>query len=111
MVKFEGCPWIYFSDIEKINYLQRKIILCSIIYYNMNETIIPDKQFDEEAKQLVKLQKENKKDLHRSEYYYCMKDFDGTTGFDLYGRLKEHDKVYLTHIAQYVLRLYKQKEG
>ena len=109
MVNFENGAWVYLSDIEKISYLQRKIIICSIIYYEMNESIIPDKQFDEEARQLVNLQKKNKKDLNKSEYYYCMKDFDGSTGFDLFGRLKQYDKVYLTHLAKYILKLYKQK--
>lgn len=109
MVNFEKGCWVYLSDIEKISYLQRKIIICSIIYYEMNESIISDKQFDEEARQLVNLQKQNKKDLNKSEYYYCMKDFDGSTGFDLFGRLKKYDRVYLTHLAKYILKLYKQK--
>ena len=29
-----------------------------------------------------------------------MYDFDGTTGFDLYSRLNEHDKKYLMSIAR-----------
>ena len=109
MVNFNTGCWIYFSDVEKINYLQRKMIICSIIYYELNESIIPDKQFDEEARQLVKLQKQNKKDLNKSEYYYCMKDFDGTTGYDLFNRLKESDRIYLLHLAKYILKLYKER--
>lgn len=109
MVNFETGQWIYLSDIQKISSLQRKIIICSIIYYELNESIIPDKQFDEEARQLVKLQKQNKKDLNKSEYFYCMKDFDGSTGFDLFSRLKESDRIYLTHLAKYILKLYKER--
>lgn len=81
------------------------------MYYELNSTVISDKEFDSIARQLVKLQKQNKDDLKRSEYFYCMKDFDGSTGFDLYGRLKQHDKVYLTHLAKYILSLYKQQKG
>lgn len=111
MLNFDGCPWIYLSDIQKINVLQRRIIIYSIIYYELDSNIISDKEFDSIARQLVKLQKQNKDDLKRSEYFYCMKDFDGSTGFDLYGKLKQHDKVYLTHLAKYILSLYKQQKG
>ena len=109
MVNFETGCWVYLSDIEKISCLQRRIIIHSILYYELDSSVIPDKQFDEEARQLVQLQKKNKKDLNKSEYYYCMKDFDGSTGFDLFGRLKEYDRIYLTHLAKYILKLYQQK--
>ena len=109
MVNFDNGCWVYLSDVEKISYLQRRIIIHSILYYELNESVIPDKQFDEEARQLVALQKQNKKDLNKTEYYYCMKDFDGSTGFDLFNRLKEVDRIYLTHLAKYVLKLYKER--
>lgn len=41
-----------------------------------------------------------------------MYDFDGTTGFDLYDRLNEHDKEYLMNIACHYLnksKIEKQK--
>jgi hypothetical protein len=75
----------------------------------LNESVISDKEFDEISRQLVKLQKQNKKDLNKSEYFYCMKDFDGSTGFDLFSRLKENDRVYLLHLSKYILKLYKQE--
>ena len=111
MINFDSCSWNYWSEIEKINTLQRRIIIYSIIYYELDESIISDKEFDSIARQLVKLQKQNKKDLNKSEYYYCMKDFDGSTGFDLFNRLKECDRIYLTHLAKYILSLYNKQKG
>ena len=95
----------YWSNKLKISTLQRWIIVHSILYYEMSSSIIPDKVFDENAYQLVKLQKEYKEEAEESEYWYMFYDFDASTGFHLYDRLKENDKKYLTHIAQHVLAL------
>ena len=85
----------------KIEYLQRKIILCSIIYYMLSDNLISDKAYDEISKQLVEMQKEYG-DVRDTQYGYVMYDFDGTTGFDLYGRLNDHDKSYLLNIAKHL---------
>ena len=85
----------------KIEYLQRKIILCSIAYYMLSESIISDKAYDEISYQLVRMHTEYG-DISDTQYGYVMYDFDGTTGFDLYGRLNDHDKTYLLNIARHV---------
>lgn len=87
-----------FSELDKIDYLQRKIIISSILYYELNQSPISDKEFDELCRQLVELQSESK-EIEKSQYYYVMKDFDGSTGFDLVHNLNEKDKTYLTHLA------------
>lgn len=94
MQKFPRC-W---DNLTKIDYLQRKIIISSILYYENNESPISDKEYDEISKQLISLIREcdNKAE---SQYWYCFYDFDGTTGFDLCGRLNEKDKEYLAHLA------------
>ena len=33
-------------------------------------------------------------------FVYCFYDFDGTTGFDLWGRMNEKDKQYISNIAE-----------
>lgn len=88
---------------EKISTIQRYIIVHSILYYAMNKSVISDKKFDEVAKELVALKKQEQEAYKQSDYYYCMYDFDGSTGFDLYDRLNECDKEYLSFIAQAVL--------
>jgi hypothetical protein len=38
--------------------------------------------------------------VEESTYWYVYHDFDGSTGYHLYGRLNEKDKEYLTFLAQ-----------
>ena len=99
-------PVIYWSDKLKCNYLQRFIIIHSILYYELNNSIISDKKFDRACKQLVEFAKITK-DYNQTEYYYCFYDFTGETGFYLFDRLKKKDKKYLLNIANHVLKLYK----
>ena len=105
-IDFNIMPCIYWSNVLKISWLQRFIIVHSILYYELNESIISDKKFDSVSKQLVNLQKQVTKDeLKRTDYFYCMKDFDGSTGFDIYSRLNKKDKKRLTKYAKNILRL------
>lgn len=84
---------------EKIDFLQRKIIINSILYYELNTSRMTDKQYDETCKQLLEFQKDYDGE---SQYGYTFYDFDGTTGFDIYGRLKEQDRKYLFNIASHL---------
>ena len=88
------------DKITCINFLQRKIILNAIAYYELNINKLSDKEYDELSHQLVELQKDI--DIHETQYGYLMYDFDGTTGFDLYSRLNEKDKRHLMQIARYI---------
>ena len=89
------------DKITCVNYLQRKIILNSIAYYELNQSPLSDKQYDELSRQLVEMQEDI--DIKQTEYGYIMYDFDGNTGFDLYDRLNDEDKKYLMNIATYAL--------
>lgn len=107
MVNFDKAPCIYWSDTAKVGYLQRYIIVHSIIYYRLGYSVISDKEFDSVAHQLVDMQRQiEHRRLKDTMYYYCMYDFDGSTGFDLYDRLIPFDKEYLTNIANHVLSLH-----
>ena len=80
-----------------INFLQRKIILNAIAYYELDSPKLSDREYDELSRQLAELQKDI--DIQQTQYGYVMYDFDGTTGFDLYHRLNLSDKKYLMNIA------------
>ena len=95
----------YWSNKLRISSLQRWVIVQSIIYYELNGSIVTDKVFDENARQLVQMQKDFPNEAKESEYWYLFYDFDGTTGFDLYGRLKQKDKQYLMQQAKHALRM------
>lgn len=82
----------------KINYLQRFILVNSYLYYEKDDSVITDKQFDEVAKQLVKLQRDY--DISKTQYGYVFYDFDGTTGFDLWERLTAVDKTIIKTIVR-----------
>ena len=73
----------------------------------MDSSIVEDKLFDANAKQLVQMQNDFPTEAEESDYWYVFNDFDGSTGFDLFHRLTKHDKQYLTQIAQHVLKLCK----
>ena len=96
------------SPQDKVDFAARYIIVHSIIYYELDESVIPDKKFDKKAAVLVKLIKKYPEEVKNSEYYRAIYDFDGSTGFHLYSRLKKSQRRYLKQIARYVIRLYKQ---
>lgn len=106
MVDFSNMPSIYWTEQTKISYLQRRIIIYSIMYYELNQSCISDSEYDKISRQLVKMQSETNFELLKgTQYYYCMYDFDGTTGFDLPSRLNAKDKDYLYHLAKHILKL------
>lgn len=103
-IKFKNPYW---SNAAKISHLQRVILVHCILYYEFDQSILIDREYDDLSMQLVEMQNESsEEELKKTQYYYCMYDFDGTTGFDLYGRLKEKDRERLINIANAVLRVF-----
>ena len=87
-----------FNVVEKIQLLQRSILVNSFAYYELNENILSDFQYDSNAMQLVDLMKKHPEDSRRSRYYDYFHDYcpdDGThytSGFDLIERVRKSDK-------------------
>lgn len=88
-----------FTIVEKMQLLQRSILVNSFAYYELNENILTDFQYDANARQLIGLIKEYPKEFKRTRYYeyfydYCPEDenIHYTSGFDLLDRLKKTDK-------------------
>lgn len=108
-INFNNMPCKYWSDSTKISFLQRRIIVYSIMYYEMDESCISDSQYDAISQQLYHLQSSvDKKEFEKSRYYYAMHDFDGSTGFDVPSRLTKEDREYLTLIAYIVCEQYRK---
>ena len=97
-------PFPYWDKVSIIDFLQRRIIINSIAYYELDTPLWEDKEFDREAKQLEKLMNKYSKEAKQSMYWYCMHDFTAATGFDLYTRLNNHDKKYLMNITLHLLK-------
>ena len=111
-IDFSKAPCIYWSDATKISYLQRRIIVWSIMYYEHNESCVSDLVYDAVSYQLVELQNSvSKEQVRASTYYYAMHDFDGSTGFDIPSRLTKYDREYLTHIACMVYNMWLKDTG
>lgn len=96
----------YWYNHERISLLQRWIIIHSIIYYELDDNVVSDTMWSDNAKQLVEMMEDFPKALKKSDYFYCMGDFDASTGYNLYSSLNKHDKKYLMGIARYVLRMH-----
>jgi hypothetical protein len=108
VVNFNNPPCIYWSDKTKANYLERQIIIHSIIYYHLSDNVISDKMFDDLSKQFLEFKNKMQEcEFKNTEYYELFKDFDGNTGFYLLDGLEAEHKAYLIKIAKYVLRLNK----
>lgn len=94
----------YLSDITKLSILQRRILVYSIAYYELNETIVPDAVYEKFSRQYIEMAKKvSKEELRKTDYYYVFYDYDGSTGFDLMYRLLEEEKQKLATIASFVL--------
>lgn len=104
-------PVKYWSTKTIMSYIQRRIIVYSIMYYELSESCISDKDFDELSHQLVELMKSTPKEIcKKTDYWYCMYDFDGSTGFDLPDRLTDSDRDYLTKIANNILKMWRYQK-
>ena len=60
MINFNKAPCIYWRDGVKISYLQRRIIIHSLLYYELNVNCISDESFDELCIQLLEMQKKRR---------------------------------------------------
>ena len=107
-----------YNIVERIQLLQRSILVNSFAYYELNDNILSDHQYDANARQLEELSKEHPEEFKRSRYYTYFNDFydageHATSGFDLLERVRKNDKELYRHIwidAAFALDL-KQKRG
>lgn len=101
-----------FTDKEKIQLLQRSILVNSYAYYELNENILSDYQYDMNTRQLLELKKSNPEAYQKSRYRKYFNDFESGTGFDLTDRLRSNRKLYqnVARDAHLALRLKKNYE-
>lgn len=65
---------------ELIQRRRLQLLVHSCLYYNMDTNIISDKQWDEWARELVKLQKDYPELSNNVCWYEAFKDWDASTG-------------------------------
>lgn len=94
------CP--YWRPKTKIDLLQRWILVHSFIYYELNESVVSDQMFDSNCLQLYKLKVKYKQSYKESNYYYAMKNFDGSTGFGYFEKLSKEHSSSVVRDANYI---------
>lgn len=92
------------TALEKVSTMQRYILIHSCLYYEIDSSVITDKEYDKAAYGLVEMQKEVS--VSDTDYGNIFIGFDGTTGFDLFGKLNEVDKEKIRRISRNVLKSY-----
>lgn len=100
-----------FTDKEKIQLLQRSILVNSYAYYELNENILTDFQYDANTRQLLELKKSAPEAYQKSRYYRYFDNFESGTGFDLTGRIRKNKKLYdkVARDAELALKLKKEQ--
>lgn len=83
-----------FTDKEKIELLQRAVLVHSFMYYELDQSVLPDWKYDGNSKQLVELIKAFPEAFRQSRYYKYFHDFNGSTGYHLTGRIKKNKELY-----------------
>lgn len=102
----------HWTTVDKLNRLQRMVLLHSIIYYDLNESVITDDYYGKLARLLARKveQYRNKPVFRKTMYWYVFEDYtDGSTGFDLAHKLTKKDYKYLYCMATHIIQRYKEK--
>ncbi len=68
---------------ERIEYLRKKLLVHSIIYYRLNENLISDEKWAEWALELEQLTQEYPRIAQNAFLAEGFKDFDHSTGYNL----------------------------
>ena len=96
-----------FTDKEKIELLQRSILVNSYAYYELDRNILSDYRYDMNTRQLLELKRTAPEDYRKSRYYKYFNNFESGTGFDLTSRLSKNKKLFaiISHDAHLALKL------
>lgn len=105
-----------FNPTEKIQLLQRSILVNSFAYYILDSNILSDFQYDANARQLEELAKNYPDEFKRSRYYEYFHDFFGddgvhmTSGFDLLERVRKKDDQLYRYLHMDAVNALEQKQ-
>lgn len=73
----------HFTVKEQMDLLERSILVNAYAYYEMNQNLLSDHQYDKNALQLDALRKDHSDIFKKSRYHRYFADFEPGTGFDL----------------------------
>lgn len=97
---------------DKIELLQRAILVDSYAYYELNENLLADYQYDQNTRQLLEFKELYPAEFKKSRYYRYFNNFESGTGFDLTSRLQKNKKLYsiISHDAHLALKLKRERQ-
>ena len=97
---------------DKIELLQRAILVDSYAYYELNENLLADYQYDRNTRQLLEFKELYPDEFKKSRYYRYFNNFESGTGFDLTSRLQKNKKLYnkISHDAHLALKLKRERQ-
>jgi hypothetical protein len=94
-----------FTPQEKIELLQRWVLVHSYLYYNMDTSVVTDHKYDDNCRQLCRMKEDYQDSWANARYTYAMYDFDGSTGFGFVDRLKDKDLESVTFDVSILLNM------
>lgn len=83
-----------YTDKEKIQLLQRSILVDSYVYYELNENLLADSDYDANTRQLLALKKTNPEAWEKSRYRRYFENFESGTGFDLMYKVRKNLNLF-----------------
>ena len=88
------------STLDYMSWLQRFVIVHSVIYYELNDNAISDQVYDAKSKELVEFKNRYPELWKETEYYKQFgDDYNGSTGFTLFHDLDEHQQDIIMSIV------------
>ena len=93
------------DELTCINYLQRWVLVQSILYYEFDKNVVSDFVYDKNAHQLADMMQKCA-NVQDSRYYYAFYDFEGSTGCHLKNRLNDTDRDLIMSIVNYGIKHY-----
>jgi hypothetical protein len=100
-----------FTVKDMIDLLERSILVNSYAYYELNENLLADYQYDANTRQLLELKRSHPEEFKKSRYHKYFDNFESGTGFDLAGRLSANKRLYnkIARDAHVALHLKKER--
>lgn len=102
-----------FTTVDKLNNIERRVLIHSYVYYELNDNLISDESYNKLTRLLAKKvrQYQGTKTLKKTMYGYVFSDYtDGSTGFDLIKKLTRKDRQYIEMLAKYGIYLRDNKK-
>ena len=97
-----------FSIVEKINLLERWLLVHSYIYYDLDQNVCSDEVYDGNCIQLYGMMNDFPDEFKQSRYHSAFYDFEIGTGMQLYPRLEGFDKQRVVEDANFILNITKK---